>query len=600
MHKLLKALGDVWRLALPYFTSREIGEARIRPFGTIRLQERFIGLALLIVVVAIELGQVGIDVRLSYFSRDFFNAIQEKDAPEFWQQLLFVFTPWALIGLATAIVQLWWRFNLQIRWRRMMTERMIADWLGGYAHYRMQLTGSASDNPDQRIAEDINNFITYAMQLGLSILSKTTTLISFTIILWTLSAGFTFPGTSIHVPGFLFWIAAIYAVLVTWLTNLVGRPLIGLTFQQQRYEADFRFSLARLREYGEQVALLQGAEVERLHLRGRFRALIGNFMALITRRCHLLGFTYGYKQVNSVLPYIFVAPYFFIGKITLGQMTQTAGAFANVQDALSFFIDYSNYTQLADLKAAVDRLTTFAASAEHARALGTTKPHIEVEQGTSQDLGMRDLDIALPLGGNVVRVKNATLRRGESALIVGPSGAGKSTLFRAISGIWPFGDGWIDLPQGAKVMLLPQRPYLPIGSLRAALTYPAASDAFPDEIVREVLGAIRLSQFANRLDEEGNWGLTLSLGEQQRLAIGRALLAKPDWLFLDEATSALDEPLEQAMYKLIPERLPGATIVSIGHRHTLQAFHKRRIELKPAADGVSEPTDLAPATLAAE
>ena len=244
---------------------------------------------------------------------------------------------------------------------------------------------------------------------------------------------------------------------------------------------------------------------------------------------------------------------------------------------------------IAQYKSVVDRLTGFAASAEKARALSIVKPHIEVATDGGDDLAMRDVEVALPKGGNVVRIKDARLRRGESVLVNGPSGAGKSTLFRAVSGIWPFGKGSIKVPTGAKVMLLPQRPYVPIGTLRAALTYPAPADAFPDAVVREALDAVQLSQFADRLDEEAHWGQTLSLGEQQRVALGRALLAKPDWLFLDEATSALDEPLEQAMYRLLPEKLPGVTIVSIGHRQTLQAFHKRRIELKPGADGVSEP-----------
>jgi putative ATP-binding cassette transporter len=270
-----------------------------------------------------------------------------------------------------------------------------------------------------------------------------------------------------------------------------------------------------------------------------------------------------------------------------------------VQESLSYFID--SYRAIAEFKSVVDRLTTFQNSTNRARALSSTKPHIDVIRGSGADLSFDGVEVALPKGaGNVVRIKAASLRSGESVLVNGPSGAGKSTLFRAVSGIWPFGDGKISLPANAKVMLLPQRPYVPIGTLRAALTYPSAPDAYPDQAVRNVLDTVHLSQFGNRLDEEGHWGQTMSLGEQQRLAIGRALLAKPDWLFLDEATSALDEPLEQAMYKLIPEQLPGVTIVSIGHRHTLNAFHQRRIDLRPAADGVSEPVDAPPASLAAE
>ena len=597
MRALMKSLGDIWGLAVPYFTTRDIGEARIWPFRY-RAQERWIGLSLLIAVVAIELGQVAISVRLSYFNRDWFNAIQEKDAAEFWNQLLFVFSPLAAIFIGSAILQLVMRAYLTIRWRRWMTEKTMSNWLDGAAHYRMQLTGSSTDNPDQRISEDINDFTTTTFALGLGLLSRATSLISFSVILWSLSKGFTFPGTELRVPGFLFWIALVYAVLATGLTHLIGRPLISLYFQQQRYEADFRFSLARLREYGEQVALLGGEETEHLGLSRRFGALIGNFLSIVDCRKKVVAFTASYSQANVVLPFIFVAPYYFTGKVMLGVMTQTAGAFSNVQEALSFFID--SYTTIAQYKSVVDRLTGFAASAAKARALSSVKPHIEVETNGGEDLAIRDLEVALPKGGKVVRIKDARLRHGESVLVNGPSGAGKSTLFRAISGIWPFGQGAIKVPKGARVMLLPQRPYVPIGTLRSALTYPAPADAFPDALVRSTLDAVQLSAFADHLDEEGHWGQTLSLGEQQRLALGRALLAKPDWLFLDEATSALDEPLEKAMYRLLPETLPGVTIISIGHRHTLQAFHKRRIELRPAAEGVSLPVEADAELVAAE
>ena len=595
MSALWKSLGEIWRLAIPYYTTRDIGEASLFGFRY-KAQERWIALIMLICVVGIALGQVALDVRLSYFSRDMYNSLQDKDAAAFWTQLFFVFCPLAAIFVISGLVQLVMQNYLTIRWRRWMTERTITNWLGGSAHYRMQLTGSRTDNPDQRIADDLDQFTTTVFALGLGLLSKFTSLVSFSVILWTLSEDFAIPGTDIVVPGFLFWIALLYAIVATWVTHVIGRPLISLFFQQQRYEADFRFSLARLREYGEQVALLGGEATEHKILSGRFRSLIGNFLQIIDRRKKVGAFTLSYAQANVVVPFILLAPYYFVGKTTLGSMMQTAGAFANVQSSLSFFIE--SYRSIAEFKAIVDRLTSFRASTEKARALSTEKPHIEISQG-GQDLGMQGLEVALPTGKTAVRVKDTALRRGESVLVNGPSGAGKSTLFRAISGIWPFGGGSIRVPANAKVMLLPQRPYVPIVTLRAALTYPAPADAFPDAAVRAVLDYVRLSQFADRLDEEAHWGQTLSLGEQQRLALGRALLAKPDWLFLDEATSALDEPLEHAMYELLPKKLPGVTLVSIGHRHTLQAFHTRKIELKPSADGVSEPVDVVLEGLAA-
>jgi putative ATP-binding cassette transporter len=595
MRAFLKSLGNIWRLTTPYFTTRDVGEARIWPVS-FRAQERWIGLTLLVAVVGIELGQVAIHVRLSYFSRALYDAIQSKNAVDFWEQLLYVFCPLAAIGISAAVLQLLLRAYLTIRWRRWMTEKAIADWLGGSAHYRMQLTGSSTDNPDQRIADDVNDFTTSIFTLGLGLLSRITTLASFSVILWSLSTGFTIPGTELRVPGFLFWVALLHAGVVTWLTHLIGRPLIGLYFRQQRYEADFRFSLARLREYGEQVALLGGEETECAGLGRRFGALLSNFLRIVDCRKMVVAFTASYGQINAVMPLILLAPYYFSGNVTLGIMMQTVGAFANVQSSLSFFID--SYAGIAEFKSVVDRLTSFAASASKARALGNAEPHIEVTQG-GQDLSMRGLEVALPNGGTAVRVEDEIFRSGESVLISGPSGAGKSTLFRAISGIWPFGDGMIRMPADAKVMLLPQRPYMPIGTLRAALTYPAA-DTFPDTIVRTVLADVHLSHFVDRLDTEANWGQTMSLGEQQRVALGRTLLARPDWLFLDEATSALDEPLEEVMYRLLHERLPGVSVVSIGHRHTLQAFHERRIELRPSADGVSELMEVKAVVFAAE
>ena len=478
MRALMKSLGDIWRLALPYFTTRDIGEARIWPLPRYRAQERWIGLA------SPHRGRrhragAGRDQCAPFLFRP--GLVQRhpgKGRGRVLETAPFRFQPFGGdLHRQRHPADLVMRAYLTIRWRRWMTEKTMSNWLDGSAHYRMQLTGSSTDNPDQRISEDINDFTTTTFALGLGILSKATSLVSFSVILWTLSAGFTFPGTDMRVPGFLFWIALVYAVLATGLTHLIGRPLISLYFQQQRYEADFRFSLARLREYGEQVALLGGEATEHLGLSRRFGALIGNFLSIVDCRKKVVAFTASYSQANVVLPFIFIAPYYFAGKVMLGVMTQTAGAFSNVQEALSFFID--SYTTIAEYKSVVDRLTGFAASAAKARALGAAKPHIEVAPDGGDDLAIQDLEVALPKGGKVVRIKDARLRRGESVLVNGPSGAGKSTLFRAISGIWPFGQGAIEVPRGARVMLLPQRPYVPIGTLRAALTYPAPADAFP-------------------------------------------------------------------------------------------------------------------------
>src|SRR4051812_33077827 len=589
MNGLKQAILQILRLAYPYLTTRDMAEVRIWPFGRFPVQERWVALSQMVVVVAIEFGQVAINVRLSYFNRDWFNAIQEKDATAFWTLLLTVFCFWASIYVASAIYQYALQSYLRIRWRRWMTQRYIARWLENENHYRMQLFGSGADNPDQRIQEDVDQFISRTQDITLRLLSSASTLVSFSVVLWQISADFTLPGTDIRVPGFLVWGALIYTGIATALTHWIGKPLVGLNFQQQRYEADFRFSLARLREYGEQVALLGGERAERERLGSRFGNVIGNFLAIVSRTKRLTAFTVSYQQVNAVVPYILIAPYYFAGKIPLGGMTQTAGAFSRVESTMSFFITF--YTTLADYKAVVDRLTSFDAAIDRAGAVGAAS-RLTVREGATPELHIDDLRLGLPDGRTILEAHGLVLRPSETTLFTGPSGSGKSTLFRAISGIWPFGEGRIATPKGASMMLLPQRPYIPVGTLKGTVVYPAVEGAYDDAAIAEALRAARLPQFAERLHEEGFWAQSLSLGEQQRLAIARALLARPDWLFLDEATAALDEPTEAAIYRLLAERLPGTTVVSIGHRSTLNAFHDRRIDMRPADRGLFRPVDI--------
>lgn len=488
------------------------------------------------------------------------------------------------------------KYLFHIRWRQWLTRRYIDNWLAGSAHYKMLLAGSDADNPDQRIAEDINLFIANTRVLSLGLLSQVATLVSFAAVLWSLSANFTLPGTDIPVPGLLLWVALIYAVIGTWITHLIGKPLIGLSFAQQRYEADFRFSLARLREYGEQVALLSGEATEKERLRERFRHVVDNYMAILSRQKKLTAFTASFFQANVVVPYLFTAPYLFTRQITLGQMMQTVSAFSTVQGALTFFI--SAYTSFADYKAVVDRLSSFedAITASHrldenGAGAQPLKPQTE---GGVPAITISGLDLRVPSGRTVLTLPALTFRAGERTLVTGPSGIGKSTLFRAIAGIWPFGAGHIGLPEGQRVMLLPQRPYIPMGPLVGAVTYPSSAGTYSREDVARALEAVRLPQLVPKLDDEAPWSQTLSLGEQQRLAIARALLARPDWLLLDEATAALDEPTERAIYTLLQTALPNTTVVSIGHRSTLDAFHERRIGL--SAEGVASDTALVPAT----
>jgi vitamin B12/bleomycin/antimicrobial peptide transport system ATP-binding/permease protein len=586
----IPVIRTVTRIADPFFESNAVSNVRLWPLGVFRIMERRFATAVLVSLVLINQAQVAINVRLSFFNRDWFNAIQNKDAAAFWSLLLTVFAFWATIFVVSAIVEYVIQSLLTIRWRRWLTDHYVGAWLGGSAHYRMALTGIGADNPDQRIAVDIDQFITRTYGFSVTLLSQVSTLVSFSIILWAISASFTIPGTEIAVPGFLFWVALGYALLGTTITHLIGRSLIPLFFNQQRYEADFRFTLARMREYGEQIALLDGEPVERRLAMGRFGEVVRNFLQIVNLRKKLMAFTSAYGQISTIIPYVVAAPFYFAGRVQLGVLTQTAGAFARVEGSLSFFVDY--YVNLADYKAVIDRLTTFDAAIATAHALGTKPPRIEVETEPGRDLRIGELALGLPGGRTIVRTEGLVFRPGERTLLTGPSGSGKSTLFRAIAGVWPFGAGRIAAPAGASMMLLPQRPYIPIGSLRGAVTYPGAADVYDEAAIREALRLARLPHLADKLDAEENWAQRLSGGEQQRLAVARALLARPDWLFLDEATAALDEGTEEAIYRMLAERLPDTTIVSIGHRSTLAAFHDRRIDMRPGADdGLFTPID---------
>ncbi|HVL72744.1 MAG TPA: ABC transporter ATP-binding protein/permease [Beijerinckiaceae bacterium] len=581
-------IATIMGIADRYFESRAASQIDLPLIGTVHAREGTIAATFLGILIAINLGQVALNVRLNFFSRDLFNSFQNQDAAAFWYQLLWVFVPLAAIFVGSNLIELWMQYVLRIRWRSYLNNVYVSEWLGAGTHYRMQLSGSEADNPDQRIAEDLRKYVDQTYSLSIGLLTQSATLVSFIVILWTVSRGFTLPGTDVPVPGLLVWIAILYALAGTYFTHKIGRPLIGLNFQQERFEADYRFSLARLREYGEQVALLDGERAEKERLAGRFASVVRNYMAIVRRYIKLTCFTASYFQANVVVPYLITAPYFFAGRITLGHMQQTVGAFNRVEAALTFFI--SAYTTLADYKAVVDRLTTFEASIDKARPpaekVAVAQPH------RSDELRLDNVTVYLPDGRPIVAADGIALRPGETTLLTGPSGSGKSTLFRAISGIWPFGEGRILTPDGASMMLLPQRPYIPVGTLRGAVAYPAVHGTYTDEAIVDALRAVRLEHLVDRLDEDRTWAQTLSIGEQQRLAVARALLARPDWLFLDEATAALDEPLENAIYRIIRERLPDTTVVSIGHRSTLHAFHDRRIDMRRRPDGLFAPVDL--------
>jgi vitamin B12/bleomycin/antimicrobial peptide transport system ATP-binding/permease protein len=562
--RLLSTLAIIWRLARPYFFS----------------EDRWAGRVLLGTVIAIELSVVAINVMLNQWNNRFYNALQERNWDAFIYEIGF-FCVLAAIYIVLAVYQLYLNQWLQIRWRRWMTRHYLDHWLAGANHYRMQLLGDAADNPDQRIAEDINMFIDRTLAISVGLLSAIVTLVSFVVILWTLSAAAPLHlfGASFTIPGYLVWAALLYAAVGTTLTHLIGWPLVSLNFRQQRFEADFRFNLVRVRENSEQIALLGGETAERERLLDRFGYVVGNFLLIMQRTKKLTFLTSGYTQISIVFPFIVISPAYFAGAVQLGGLMQTASAFTSVQTALSFFVNA--YRSLAEWRAVIARLDGFDIAAERARAAATAPQAIAVSTREGRDrVEIDDLLVRLPHGTPLVAAADIAIAAGERVLLTGPSGSGKSTLFRAIAGTWPFGAGTIRVPKGAKLMALPQRPYFPIGTLTAAVTYPAEPGTFDAEALSEVITAVGLPALAGRITEEAHWNRMLSLGEQQRLGIARAILQAPDYLFLDEATASLDEAAEAALYRLLNARLRRTTIVSIGHRSTLAAFHRRGLVLE--------------------
>ena len=547
-----------WQLFKGYWSSPEKWKAR----------------GLLISVIVLNLIMVYLLVRINDWYRIFYDALQAYDWTSFWP-LIGEFTVLAFIYIIIAVYAVYLRQMLTISWRTWMTEQYLARWMQGQVYYRLQVLRSDTDNPDQRISEDINQFVSLTLTLFVGVLKQLTTLGAFAVVLWNLSGLITIPigDAEFTVYGYMFWLSLLYSVLGTYFVHLVGKKLIRLNFDQQRYEADFRFSMMRVRENSESIAFYRGEMAEGVGFKERFANVIKNYWGLM-RRTKLLNFyVNGYGQLAIIFPLIMAAPRYYAGEIALGGLMQTISAFGRVQDALSFFVD--SYSSIAELAAVIQRLTGFT---EHMEECVRVKSTIERGEGTANELTLQDLSITLPDGLPLLTACTLALPHGSRILVTGASGAGKSTLLRALAGIWPYGSGTITLPAGAKRLFLPQRPYLVLGSLRRALSYPRTVAASDEEIAR-ILTCVGLDHFSARLDEVDDWSRILSLGEQQRLAFARILLIRPDWIFLDEATSALDEPRERALYELLHQELPSASIISIGHRSTLFALHDTELHL---------------------
>jgi putative ATP-binding cassette transporter len=571
MKKVGSFLGDWWRLVIPYFRSHEW----------------YIAITLLVLAVVLTLASVGVDVVFNDWNRRFYDSIQNKDEAAFWREML-NFSWIAALTIAFAVARGLVSPYLRLRWRRWMTAQYLTHWMHGRGYYRIELEHKI-DNADQRIAEDLNQLGLLTMTLFLGVISATATLISFLFILWELSGplSLAFVGIDATVPGYMAWVALIYAFVGTFLANIVGRRLIPLNFARQRLEADFRFSLMRVRENAEGIALYRGEPRENEALLEKYQRVFRNGWQVLATNLQLGLYQTGYAQIAIIFPYLVTGPRFFAGAITLGVMTQTASAFGQVQSALSFFID--NYTTLAELRAVMDRLIGLQVAIEERQGEGQIAI-VAARQGSS--VNVRDLTIGLPTGQKILQDAKLLLEPGQSVLVSGKSGSGKSTLFRALAGIWPFGNGEVRVPAGARVLFLPQKPYIPIGTLRDAVKYPDEQSTASDQEIASALAAANLEALAGRLDEDAHWTNILSGGEQQRLAIARALVFKPDWLFLDEATAALDDANEASVYKALKERLPKTTMVSIGHRPTLRQWHERKIELQRAPGDIGHLVEL--------
>lgn len=556
-------LRQAWELTWPYWKS----------------DDKWPAIGLLAAVVALNLFSVWLNVRFNRWNNDFYNALQEYKWGEFWYQFG-IFGALAFAMIVDAVYALYLRQILHIRWRRWLTDRYLHNWLDNQNYYRLQLNQAVTDNPDQRISDDIDSFATMTIGLSIGLLNAFVTLLSFLTILWVLSGALTIPlggGKTFSIPGYMVFAALIYAVGGTLLTRWIGNPLVRLTFDQQRYEADFRFSLVRLRENAENVAFYGGEARELDTFQTRFARIVGNWWGIIRRRKKLTWLTTGYQQLAIVFPFVVAAPRYFNHVIHLGGLMQIASAFGQVQDSLSFII--TSYTEIAQYQAVVQRLSGFSARMDEIAAERHMPQPIAIERG-GEGVEIDTLQLDLPDGRALRQDVALKAKPGDALLVTGPSGAGKSTLLRAVAGLWPFGHGHIRVADG-RTLFLPQRPYLPLGTLAGAIAYPRAAGELPRDGIADALRAVGLPHLVDQLDEEGNWAQRLSIGEQQRLAFARVLLVRPEIVFLDEATSALDEAAEMSLYRLLREASWQPTIVSVGHHGTLRRYHDTIVDLSP-------------------
>lgn len=558
---------DVWYLTKSYWQSEEKKKAFF----------------LLGCIIALTLGVVYMLVLLNQWNNSFYSALQNYDAKKIFDELIH-FSWLAAIYILLAVYSYYLQQTLILNWRRWLTTRFIDIWLQNKTYYNLQMFGKDTDNPDQRISEDVRQFVEMTLSFGIGILKAFCTFASFVVILYNLSGSlsFTFMGKTWTINGYMLWASLIYSVIGTYITHIVGRKLVKINFIQQKYEADFRFSMIRLRESAESVAFYRGEAQEGSVFKQRFKMLLDNFWKLVNKQKQLVFLNSGYSQIAIIFPFVVAMNRYLTKEVTLGGLMQVASAFGRVQDSLSYFVDM--YSSIAQWQAVVMRLTYFG---RHMHEVSQQAERFHVERFAAADVvEVRNMQINLPDGKPLLENLSFTLHPGHNVLIKGVSGSGKSTLLRAISGIWPFVDGKIFLPERDKLMFIPQKPYLPLGTLRAALNYPGNKPIDDTELIY-LMDLCQIGYLKDKLDLEADWSHVLSVGEQQRLAFVRAHIQQPQWLFLDEATSALDEDTEATMYSLLQERLTQTTVVSVGHRSTLNKYHELVLRLNKATRQVT-------------
>jgi len=559
---------DLWRLTRFYWTSPDAP----------------IGAMLLLGAIALELLTVRASVAIADAERQIFDALGDRDVTMFFGAMGIFLT---VIGgfVLSSTLRIYVRARLEIRWRERVTATFLERWMGPEAYTQVELNPTRIDNPDQRIADDVRTYVASALGLSLSLLSAVATLYSFGWLLWQMSANWPvhIGDHELWIPGLMLWVAILYAIIATFVTHLVGRSLVPINFDRLRYEADFRYGLVHFRDNVEPVALARGQHFERRAARGRFGRVIENWLELIGAQARLTLFTTGISQANGLIPILIGAPAYFARHLTLGSLAQTRIAYGQLSAALAWFVN--GYQEIAQWRASIERLSSFLDSLDEAREHLAATPGVQVDTGTDENLRLAGVRLDAPDGRVLLAPATAELHAGERVALVGPAGTGKTTLFRAIAAIWPFGAGRIEVPPRSRMMFLTQRPYIPLGTLREALTYPAQGDAFPDDKVHEVLEFVGLGRLIPKLDREDAWEHALSGDERQRVVFARVLLHEPDWIFGDDATASLDEAMEKRVYEILRERLPHATLLSITQRPAAIAYHNRRWTIVPHAGG---------------